>query len=69
MYYINTLKQELSTEHNWLDERSNVDRHRCYMVAKLGANSSSCTTTALSIILTSCLMAIKNHVIKDYATF
>ena len=61
MYYINTLKQELSTEHNWLDERS--------MVAKLGANSSSCTTTELSIILTSCLMAIKNHVIKDYATF
>ena len=28
------------------------------------ANSSSCTTTELSIILTSCLIAIKNHVIK-----
>ena len=28
------------------------------------ANSSSCTTTELSIILTSCLTAIKNHVIK-----
>ena len=28
------------------------------------ANSSSCTTTELSILLTSCLAAIKNHVIK-----
>ena len=28
------------------------------------ANSSSCTTTKLSILLTSCLTAIKNHVIK-----
>ena len=32
------------------------------------ANSSSCTTTELSIILTSCLTAIKNHVIKTYET-
>ena len=28
------------------------------------ANHSSCTTTELSILLTSCLTAIKNHVIK-----
>ena len=28
------------------------------------ANSSSCTTTELSILLTSCLTAIINHVIK-----
>ena len=28
------------------------------------ANSSSCTTTELSILLTSCLNAIKTHVIK-----
>ena len=28
------------------------------------ANSSACTTTELSIVLTSCLTAIKNHVIK-----
>ena len=28
------------------------------------ANSSACTTTELSILLTSCLNAIKNHVIK-----
>ena len=69
MYHINTIKQELNTEHNWLDERSIVDRHRCRMDAKLCANSSSCTTTELFIILTSCLMAIKNHVIKDYVTF
>ena len=37
-YYINTLKQELSTEktyeHNRLDETSIVDRHRYHMAAK-----------------------------------
>ena len=40
MYYINTLKQELSTaktyEHNRLDETSVVDRHRCHMAFKFG---------------------------------
>ena len=75
-------------EHNRLDERSIVDRHRCHMAVKLGlfvdedhsklptiyslptlhkrpyksrfiANSSACTTTELSILLTSCLTAIK----------
>ena len=37
------------------------------------ANSGLCTTTELSILLTSCLTAIKNHVIKycttDYEMF
>ena len=86
MYYIYTLKQELSTastyEHNLLDERYAVDRHRCNMAANFGVfvdedhnklptlywlpksrfigNSSSRTTTELSIILTSCLTANKN---------
>ena len=32
------------------------------------ANSSACTTTELSICLTSCLTAFKNHVIKYYTT-
>ena len=32
------------------------------------ANSSTCTTTELSILLTSCLTAIKNHVIKYCTT-
>ena len=32
------------------------------------ANSSSCTTTELSILLTSCLTAIKTHVIKYCTT-
>ena len=32
------------------------------------ANSSSCTATKLSILLTSCLTAIKNHVIKYCTT-
>ena len=39
-YYINTLKQELSTaeiyEHNRLDETTIVDRQRCNMAAKCG---------------------------------
>ena len=38
IYYINTLKQELSTaktyEHNRLDETSIADRHRCHIAAK-----------------------------------
>ena len=33
------------------------------------ANSSSCTTTELSIILTSCLTALKSHVIKYFDFF
>ena len=40
MYDINTLKQELRTaktyEHNVLDKRSFVDRHRCHISTKLG---------------------------------
>ena len=32
------------------------------------ANSSACTTTEFSILLTSCLTAIKNHVIKYCTT-
>ena len=32
------------------------------------ANSSACSTTELSILLTSCLTAIKNHVIKYCTT-
>ena len=40
MYYINTLKQELGTaktyEHNLLEEKYVVDRHRCHMAAKFG---------------------------------
>ena len=32
------------------------------------ANSSACTTTEFSILLTSCLAAIKNHVIKYCST-
>ena len=39
-------------------------RSNCYRLA----NSSACTTTELSILLTSCLNAIKNHVIKYFTT-
>ena len=40
MYYINSLKQELSTakacEHKLLDERYVIDRHRSHRAAKFG---------------------------------
>ena len=44
--------------------------HKKTYKARFIANSSSCTTTELSKLLTSCLTAVKNHVIiyceKDY---
>ena len=40
MYYIDTLKQDLSTanayDHNRLDKTSVVDKHRCHLAAKFG---------------------------------
>ena len=42
-------------------------RKRTYK-SRFIANSSACTTTEFSILLTSCLTAIKNHVIKYCAT-
>ena len=40
--------------------------HKRPYKAKLIANSSSCTTTELSKLLTSCLTAIKSHVIRNF---
>ena len=40
--------------------------HKKTYKARLFANSSSCTTTELSKLLTSCLTAVKNHVIRYY---
>ena len=42
--------------------------HRLPYKSRFIANSSSCTTTELSIILASYLTAIKNHVIKYCTT-
>ena len=39
--------------------------HKKPYKARFIANSSSCTTTELSKLLTSCLTTIKNHVIKN----
>ena len=39
-------------------------RHKRPYKSRFIANSSAVTTTELSILLTSCLTAIKNHVIK-----
>ena len=38
--------------------------HKTPYKARTIANSSSCTTTELSKLLTSCLTAVKNHVIR-----
>ena len=38
--------------------------HKTPYKARFIANSSSCTTTQLSKLLTSCLTAVKNHVIR-----
>ena len=45
---------------NWLPKL-----HRRPYKAQFIANSSSCTTTELSKLLTSCLTAVKNHVIRS----
>ena len=42
--------------------------HKRPYMSRFIANSSACTTTELSILLTSCLTAIKNHVIKYCTT-
>ena len=42
--------------------------HKRPYISHFIANSSACTTTELSILLTSCLTAIKNHVIKFCTT-
>ena len=42
--------------------------HKRPFKARFIANSSSCTTTELSKLLTSCLTAIKAQVIKYYET-
>jgi hypothetical protein len=38
--------------------------HKTPYKARFIANSSSCTTTKLSVLLTSCLTAVKEHVIR-----
>ena len=42
--------------------------HKRSYMSRFIANSSACSTTELSILLTSCLTAIKNHVIKYCTT-
>ena len=55
MHYFKILKQELSTaktyEHNMVDEKYVIDRHRCHMTAKFGVfvdedNSKHVTLTS-----------------------
>ena len=51
---------------NWLPWLPN--RHNRPYKSRFLANSSACTTTDLSTLLTCCLIAIKNHVIKYCTT-
>ena len=55
---VNEVKERLPTSY-WLPKL-----HKKPYKARFIANSSSCTTTELSKLLTSCLTTIKNHVIK-----
>ena len=48
---------------NWLPQL-----HKRPYKSRFIANSSACKTTELSILLTSCLTAIKNHVIRYHTT-
>ena len=48
---------------NWLHKL-----HKRPYKAKFIANSSSCSTNELSKLLTSCLTAIKSHVIRYFET-
>ena len=54
-----TESQEKLPTFYWLPEL-----HKRPFKARFIANSSSCTTTSVSYVLTSCLTAIKNHWIK-----
>ena len=47
----------------WLPKLYKKTYKACFL-----ANSSSCTTTELSVHLSFCLTAIKNHVIKYWET-
>ena len=66
MYYINTLKQELSTsktyERNLLDERSVVDMHRCYMAAKFDVFADEGHSTLPTFSYTGYLNFSKDHI-------
>ena len=61
-FLIRTIASKLPTLY-WLPKL-----HKRPYKSSFIANSSSCTTTALSILFTSCLTAIKNHVIKYCTT-
>ena len=66
MYLLSFLLVSMNTKTNFL-----VPCTTGYLVslkARFIANSSSCTTTELSKLLTSCLTAIKSHVIRHCET-
>ena len=54
-------------DHSKLLRKNWLPKHKRPYKSRFIANSSSCTTTELSILLTSCLAGIQNHVI-EYCT-
>ena len=53
----------------WVAKDSKLPKlHKRPYKARFIANSSSCTTTVLSKLLTSCLTAVKKHWIRNYDT-
>ena len=73
LHYINTLKQELNGinayEVTSTDEKTVVSSHLNELYkARFIANSSSCTTTELFKLLTSCLTAVNSRAIRYYGT-
>ena len=60
--FVDEVHRKLPTLY-WLPKR-----HKQPYKSRFIANSSACTTTELSIVLTSCLTANKKHVIKYCTT-
>ena len=54
----------MKTKRDFLHSIGYLNCTKTHIRVDLLANSSSCTTTELSKLLTSCLTTIKNHVIK-----
>ena len=55
-------------DHSKLPTLSWLPNHKQPYMSRFIAYSSSCTTTKLSLLLTSCHIVIKNHVIKYCTT-
>ena len=58
---------QMIQKHTWWCPNQGLYGDKCGLKGPL-SHSSSCTTTELSILLTSCLTGIKDHVIEYWKT-